>query len=286
MNATEVTIYLDTIAKLPSGKVELVKNGDVTFVTAKPYAGKKVANARQWPDRPVIWIEAGLEANNFISASVALNFIDYLINDCKKYCLYDYVVLPFINEKGYAYAKSTDSSWVKTREDVGSGCKGVNLLENFKHGNWASGNSDPCSNLYRGASEMSSTFTAYQVTKLATKKFIKLSLTLTKSGNKLSYPYAHSTTTVIPETAAYTEYLQKYKAAAATSLSGAAYTIGSYAANHGLNHGHPLDYNYEEYKNSFNIAFENDENKLAALTDEFINGLHAMIEHAKAVQGF
>ena len=191
-----------------------------------------------------------------------------------------------MNQKGYAYAKSTDNTWVKTREDVGSGCKGVNLLENFKHGDWSSGVSEPCSNLYRGTSEMSSSLTGYQMEKKANKNQIRLSLTLTKSGKKLSYPYAHSTAKTIPEAAAYSLYLEKYAAAAATSLSGAAYTIGSYAANHGVNHGHPLDYNYEEYKNSFNIAFENDDAKLAALADEFTNGLHAMIEHAKAVQGF
>merc|ERR1739838_169328 len=199
MNNSEVTRYIDEVSNDPNGKVTLVTlaNG-VSLLNARPYSRKNMANARHWPDRPAFWIETGFEANNFIAVSVALNFIDYLVNSCTSYCLYDYYVLPYINEEGYTYAKTTNSSWVKTREDVGSGCKGVNLLENFDHGNWASGASDPCSNLYRGASEMSSTFTGYQTTKLATKNFIKLSLTLTKSGNKLSYPYAHSTTTVIP----------------------------------------------------------------------------------------
>ena len=215
---------------------------------------------------------------------MALNFMDYLVNSCTKYCLYDYYLLPLINEEGYTYAKTTNSSWVKTREDVGSGCKGVNLLENFDHGDFPAGDSNACSDMYRGASVMSSPSTAYK-TEISAINHIKFSLTLTKNGNKLSYPLAH-TTTNIPEAAVYALYLDEYRNAAASSTSAASYTVGSYATNHGVNHGHPLDFNYRQYGYSFNVALDGDETNIVVKTEEFIAGLHAMIGYARTQQGF
>jgi len=287
MNSSEVTTYLDAVSNDPNGKVKLVTlPGGLKLLNARPYSRKNVINARHWPDRPVFWIETGIEANNFLAVSVALNFIDYLVNSCTKYCLYDYYVMPFINEDGYNYARTTNSSWVKTREDVGSGCKGVNLLENFEHGDWASGDSSACSDLYKGASVMSSPSTAYQAEKAARRKYIKFSLTLTKNGNKISFPHAYSTTNIIPEAVDYAQYAGAYAQAAASSPSAASYTVGSYASNHGVNHGHPLDFNYKQYGHSFNLALDGDETNIVAKTEEFIAGLHAMITHAKTQQGF
>jgi len=285
MNNSEVTRYIDEVSNDPNGKVTLVTlaNG-VSLLNARPYSRKNMANARHWPDRPAFWIETGFEANNFIAVSVALNFIDYLVNSCTRYCLYDYYILPLINEEGYCYAKTTNSSWVKTREDIGCECRGVNLLENFEHGDWTAGDSNTCSDMYRGACEMSSPSTAYQVAKAAVNH-IKFTLTLTKNGNKLSYPPAHTTTNK-NDAGLMTRYLEEYRNAAASSTSAAAYTVGSYAANHGVNHGHPLDFNDKEYGHSFNIALDGDETMIVAKTEEFIAGVHAMIGYARTQQGF
>jgi len=282
-----VTTYIDEVSNDPNGKVTLVTlaNG-IRLLNARPYSRRNVANARHWPDRPAFWIETGFEANNFIAVSVALNFIDYLVNSCTRYCFYDYYVLPYINEEGYTYAKTTNSSWVKTREDVGSGCKGVNLLENFDHGDFPAGDSNACSDMYQGASVMSSPPTAYQTAKAAAMDNIKFTLTLTKNGNKLSHAPAHTPNTVTNNAVAYATYLFQYKTAAASSPSAAAYDVGTYADIHGVNHGHPLDYNEHVYTHSFNVALGGDESNVVAKTEEFIAGLHAMIGYARTTQGF
>ena len=222
-----------------------------------------------------------------MGVAVAYNFVDYLIHGCKKYCNYEYYVMPDINGAGVEHARKTDHSWVKTYRNSGGSCQGVNLLENYSHGDWNAGDTDTCSDMYKGPSEMSEPELLYVNAKASTKKNLKFSVTLTKSGNKLSYPYAHSTTKTIPEAVAYALYLQEYKKAAAASETAAVYKVGSYANNHGVNHGHPLDYNYHEFGTSFNIAFgQVEEAKIPATTDEFINGFHAMINIAQATEGF
>jgi len=274
-------------ARAPAKKVSVVTlSSGQKVVFVKPYIIPNVRNGRHIKERPTIWIEAALEARDQMAVSVALNFIDYLINDCSVNCIYNYAIAPLIiGADAYTYASVTDKSWRKTRQDIGDGQFGVNLLENFKHGNWSKGNSDKSNQKYRGESPMSAPETQYQVLKNATAKYNRLSVTFSSDGGKLGHPFAHSGTKQLSEKSKYTTVLNEYKTAAANSQSGVAYNIGSFAGTNYEAYGHPLDYNYAQYKNgfSFNVAFGETQDKayIVKNLDEFTKGLNAVIRKLK-----
>jgi len=252
----------------------------------KPYAKSNIKNPRRAKNRPVISIESGFEANNQMSNQIAYLFIDYLITSCSgEHCLYDYLVFPTIAGCDAAeYARTTDSSWVKTRNaNTGSSELGTNLLENFDGGDWANGNSDPASQLYRGSAVGSAPQTQYQIYKNSFVKNLKLSVTLTKNGGKLSHPHAYSTSVNIAQVAKYTTLLEAYKTVAT------GYTVGSYASNHGVNHGHPLDYNFKKYTNSYSINVAPGGSTDADITssfNNFVGGLKKVLEEWKKQTNF
>jgi len=292
MSNSEVQAYVDNLKQInndPFPKVKVVPlDGGNIMIQGKPYARSNVQNARTAKNRPVISIEAGFEANNAMSNAIAYLFTDYIMNACKgPNCVFDYFVFPAIaGQDAVDYATSTNNSWVKTRNaNAGSGCVGTNLLENFKHGDWANGNADPCSDLYRGSAEGSAPQGNYQMQKMAKKKDIRLSVTLTKNGGKLSYPPAFSTTDVIAETAKYGGLLEAYNTGAATS-----YSIGSYANQHGVSHGHPLDFNYKEYKDSgyaINVGLGGKSGaEIKTTFDNFVAGINSVIDEWKKSENF
>lgn len=252
----------------------------------KPYAKNNIKNPRRAKNRPVISIESGFEANNQMSDQIAYLFVDYLLTSCTgQHCLYDYLIFPtLVGCDAVEYARTTDTTWVKTRNaNAGTTALGTNLLENFDGGDWANGNSDPSSPLYRGSAVGSAPQTKYQIYKNSFAKNLKLSVTLTKKGGKLSHPHAYSTSVNIAQVSTYTTLLQAYKSVATT------YTIGSYANNHGVNRGHPMDYNFKKYKDSYsiNVALGGNSNTdIAATFKTFLGGMKKVLEEWKKQTNF
>jgi len=270
-------------------KVVNLESGGV-LVSGRPYVVPGVKNPKIVKARPVISIEAGFEANDAMSNAVAFLFIDYLLNSCTgTNCLYDYEVYPqIVGQDAVDYAAASDPNWVKTRNIIeGSSCLGTNLLENFDGGDWDKGSSDPCSDLFRGENRNSAPQTKYQVAKDSKKNNLRLSITLTKSGGRLSHPFAFNADNKLEPSELsdrYVAVLEAYKKAAPS------YIVGSYAGNHGVNNGHPLDYNYQQYKDygySLNVALNgSNTGNIDANTDQFIQGLNYMIDEAKKYLDF
>jgi len=290
MNNSEVAAYVDSLKKIntdsfPKVKVVSLGNGNVMFQT-RPYARSNVPNARTAKNRPIISIEAGLEANNFMSNAVAYLFTDYLFNSCTgPNCQYEYLVFPALAGQDAVEYALKNPTWVKTRDPPGlpgATCLGTNLLENFEGGDWANGNSDPCSPEYRGSAEGNAPQGNYQMQKMSDKKNVRLSITLTKSGGKLSHPFAHKSDS-IANGAKYTPLLEAYKRAAT------GYTIGSYFDQHGVAHGHPLDFNYEKFKDGYAINVALDGNSTAQIGttfEKFKKGLNNVIDEWRKTSNF
>jgi len=283
-NVTMINSYIDKLKKYFDGdKIEIIdvpsSNGQ-KIVKIRPYYKKNIKNAKIVTNRPAFWVEAGFEGNHATSTAVALHFIDQKLCTCTSHCLYDYYVLPLANPQGHEYADTTDSAWVKTRENVGnSTCQGTNLLHNFANAKWSSGNSSACSNAYRGTAEMSAAETKYQLIKQPLKANIKMSFTITEENMILSYGTAYNTATTTDTNKAYLTEFQK-----ATT----GYTVGQYAQNHTLAYGHPLDFNEVIYGHSFNFAPKSKRNKadLKSAADSFVAGMNAAITYAKTDQKF
>jgi len=282
-NTTMINSYYDKINKYYGGnKIKIIDVPDSNgqkIILVRPYWVKNVKNAKQIANRPAIWVEAGFEANHQTSTAVALHLIDQKLCQCTKYCKYDYYILPVANPQGKEYADTTDAAWVKTREDVGSGCKGTNLLNNFALGKWASGSNDACSNLYRGTAENSAAEAKYQITKIPLKSNAKLTFTITEEGSVLSYGSAYSTSTKF-------DTIKPYLDAFKTATTG--YTVNQYAAAHTLAYGHPMDFNQAIYGHTFNFAPKSKRTKTDLPTDaeNFVIGLNACITYAKTDQKF
>jgi len=261
------------------------ENKTLTVFRVRPYWVGTVRNAKQVPNRPAIWIEAGFDGRHVMTVQLALGLLDYLMNSCAGHCYYDYYILPQANPDGNNY-QATNNTWNKNRQVVAQNpCKGVDLLNNFMGGNWILGSNDTCSPDFRGPMANSEPETQYQMRIKQLIPNIALSLTLTEVGAKISSSFAYKDGA--PSTKD-NEYMNAFVAAA----QGGGYGSGSYSSLHAKKYGHPLDYNTQTYGNSFNVAIENgtapggnvyqyQNSQAAPIIVKFIQGLTGLLNHVK-----
>ncbi|KAK5642672.1 hypothetical protein RI129_008839 [Pyrocoelia pectoralis] len=84
--------------------------------------------------KPIIFIDAGIHAREWIAPAQALYILHELIeNKNNKHMIekVDWVIVPLANPDGYEYSHKTDRFWRKTRSKVGRSCKGVDPNRNF-----------------------------------------------------------------------------------------------------------------------------------------------------------
>lgn len=123
--------------------------------------------------KPIILIDAGHHAREWISHSTAVYLIESLVNinvprmsqqfckhdKCRRetrvdrtkldLAKYDFWFIPVVNPDGYEYSHTTDRLWRKTRS--GSYCRGVDANRNYPfHWNESGASSFVCSEIYSG----------------------------------------------------------------------------------------------------------------------------------------
>lgn len=111
--------------------------------------------------KPVIWLEGGIHAREWISPATVTYFAQQLVNrfnagdpvavDLLNY--FDFYIVPVLNVDGYEYSHTNERLWRKTRKpSVNSAtCIGTDPNRNFGYqwgGTGASNN--PCAETYRG----------------------------------------------------------------------------------------------------------------------------------------
>jgi len=118
-------------------------------------------NAGRLNNGPIIFLDAGIHAREWISPATLNYIVDNLItqynagnttvrnllNRCR------IVFNPIINPDGYAYTWTNDRLWRKNRSRYNSNCLGTDCNRNF-NSHWGQGGSstDPCSETYMGPS--------------------------------------------------------------------------------------------------------------------------------------
>ena len=99
----EIYDWMDSLeAEFPS-KIELLNAG--SSYEGRPLKGVKISHGR---DKPVIFIESGIHANEWITSATATYLINELLNseDTRIRDLaesYDWYIFPIINPDGFAY---------------------------------------------------------------------------------------------------------------------------------------------------------------------------------------
>ncbi|XP_017480758.1 PREDICTED: carboxypeptidase B-like [Rhagoletis zephyria] len=140
---------LETIGKTSEGRVmKIIKVG--------------YSNSSK-PNKPIVWIDAGIHAREWIAPATAIYIINKLVNNEDDNDIvdllheFDFHILPSANPDGYEYSRNFDRFWRKTRSRnrnslLGSlFCIGVDPNRNYGW-QWkkAGSSNNPCSNTYHG----------------------------------------------------------------------------------------------------------------------------------------
>lgn len=131
----------------------------------KSYEGRDMnvlALTKAGEGAPIIWLEAGIHAREWIASAVATYLTRELVENYAAHPDYidkvNWYIIPSANPDGYQYSRDHDRMWRKTRSPTGSifGCKGVDPNRNWGYHWGESGvSNDKCSDIYPGAEAFS-----------------------------------------------------------------------------------------------------------------------------------
>lgn len=133
-----------------------------TFIVGKTYEGRSIKGIKIGDNdnsKPVIWIQAGIHAREWIAPASCVYIINYLLSnyatDASVKSMVDGVawyLVPSANPDGYEYSHRYDRLWRKTRTpNSGYSCKGTDPNRNWDDHFGLTGTSNyPCSEIYRG----------------------------------------------------------------------------------------------------------------------------------------
>ncbi|XP_049827686.1 carboxypeptidase B-like isoform X1 [Schistocerca gregaria] len=181
---------------------------------------------------PVILVDAGIHAREWIAPAAALYVIQQLVENATQSALADSIdwhVIPVLNPDGYEYTFTTERLWRKTRSPTSGECVGVDANRNFDfHWMEVGASDDPCSTTYAGAEVFSEPETrALRDYILANADRIKLYLTFHSYGPLILYPWGY--TTEPPEDWETLDALGRLANAAQVAAGAPNYTVGTFA---------------------------------------------------------
>ncbi|XP_049867085.1 zinc carboxypeptidase-like [Pectinophora gossypiella] len=113
-------------------------------VAGKSYEGRQILGLRintpTDPDKPVMFIESGIHAREWITPATTTYFINQLLTSSDPDIIamrekFDWHIFPTVNPDGYHHSYKYDRMWRKTRSKSENGCYGADPNRNWDY-NW------------------------------------------------------------------------------------------------------------------------------------------------------
>ncbi|CAB3397144.1 unnamed protein product [Caenorhabditis bovis] len=150
------------------------------------------------PSKPIVWIDAGMHAREWISYNVALHFIYTMLTDPINRQLLrrvTVVVVPNANPDGYEFSRTVQRMWRKTRSrNTNSRCSGADGNRNYPFYWGTLGVShSTCSEIYCGTRPQSEPEVLALTNAIQSEETrIKAYLSLHSYGQEILYPWGHT----------------------------------------------------------------------------------------------
>ncbi|KAL1117211.1 hypothetical protein AAG570_004538, partial [Ranatra chinensis] len=183
-------------------------------------------------NKPVVFIDAGIHAREWVAPAVALFVMYQLVENNKQNSnlldKVDWHIIPLLNPDGYVYSMTKDRFWRKNRANTtNSRCRGVDLNRNFDVYFGGLGTSrNPCDETFVGKGPFSEAESrALRDYALRIKNRIKLYITLHSYGQYLLYPWGYDN--VLPNDWKDLDRLARMAERALSSVYGTRYQVGS-----------------------------------------------------------
>ncbi|XP_058054282.1 zinc carboxypeptidase A 1-like [Anopheles bellator] len=151
--------------------------------------------------RPLVIVESGLRAREWVSPMVACSIMHELVEHHYEFeellDRVNFLIIPLANPDGYEYSRTANRAWIKSRTPNGNGCFGTDLNRNFGYRwNTVGGSTDPCSDEYVGTGAFSAPeTTALRNMLQSNSNRLALYLSIQAAGQMVLYPYGHSAMT-------------------------------------------------------------------------------------------
>ncbi|XP_063612315.1 carboxypeptidase B-like [Penaeus indicus] len=150
MTYEEIVSYIERLPHKYPDRVQLRVAG--LSEENRPIYVLVIASPGASADRPVIVVDGGAHAREWVSPAAALYLVGRLLESPALARGVEWRVIPLLNPDGYVYSWTHDRLWRKNRAKFeGEDCIGVDLNRNFDYA-WGGPDSspDPCTSMHMG----------------------------------------------------------------------------------------------------------------------------------------
>ncbi|KAL1483010.1 hypothetical protein MTO96_033417 [Rhipicephalus appendiculatus] len=241
----------------------------VTYLSiGRSYEGRNImaAHIKTQENLPIVFLECGIHAREWISPSACLYIIDQLATGYEKdegiqqlLSKYEWRIHPIVNPDGYEYTHATDRFWRKTRSKsrFADRCRGADANRNFDIGRFcrSRGSTSPCQDTYCGDFAFSEPETrAIRDALWAIQGRTEFYFSVHSFGQLWMFPYAYSDARA-PDYDQLMNISLRAKEAI-KKVQGTVYTVGPISKTIYQVSGSSVDWAYEAMKVTKSFALE------------------------------